>query len=608
MLYDGSVRLVWRAMPTLARGALVKGGAELALRKLQQELAGTLHVDLIPPSFARYMMFTNYQRAGAGAGAERVYFFGGTLFDGPVHTNDKFNFIGNPWFGDEVTSVGCERDDREHTRCLEKNPGYYYWDNATRTHVKVTPPVDPIPPAWAQPEFTVPPVWDKKYIALPEAGDDQYQAARDGGLFIEDPDENAWDTNTRDGLGETNIEAVTLSVATVGGRKYQFVQVHGVRNVGVETVPGRCVDEPPPGDGGGDDDDDEPPPPPPDDGPAVRWLFPGVRALAGALLETPALGAWSLPLRWLRPGVAGVARVQSNPCLPGQRWIPPRKRANVERFWYAYRIDETGRVERNDGSGWTFFRDHFNGVIYVGREGEDPGDKPKTGSFTLQGAGLSEPADVEKFWNVNWPRFGVGSAADCPYTATQEDGDHACIEPSIADFMQLTVVGNNININRDITYEDRPCTRAPERQPDGSVTPGECPNLDAENVLGVYSDTGSIMISKWAPENLHIDGILMSAKQRIYYQNWDKGDPKGYLHLTGGIIQNWYGRFGRLDGDLNIESGYGRKFVYDRRMKEGLSPPYFPKFEGDLPWKGKAVYLPPAGGGGSGFWKPVEGK
>jgi len=592
LLLDGSLRLRWKALPAVSTGRLVKGAQEVGLRKVEQGFEGELYLDLVPPSFARYMMFTNYQRAGKGPNAAKVYFYSGTFFDGPVHTNDKFNFIGHPWFGDTVTSTGCEREGRDAEGkpiCLDARPGYYYWDNAAGTDVRVTPPVDPIPAAWAQPEFTVPPEWDEDYIPLPTTSEDQYQAAVNDGLFIEDPDEEVWDTDTG-AVGNTNIEAVTLSVATVGGTKYQFVQVHGIRNTGTREIPGRCV-QPNPGGGGGGDGN--PPPPPPPDGPPVWQPEPGHGTLAGF--------AGGL-LRALAALLGPPVLAQTDPCPPGQVWVPGRTVAVTERFSYAYRIDPSGRIEVNRGSGWEFFRDHFNGVIYVGRNGGE------TGNFVLQGAGIAEPSTAERYWDANWPREWVPDPSSCSYTVTQVDGEYECIQPSIADFSQITVVGRNVTLTRDLTYEERPCTSAPERQPDGSVTPGDCPNTDAKNVLGVYSDEGSIKISRWAPDNLHIDGVLMSAKERVYYEHWNHGDTKGYLHLTGGIIQNWYGRFGQLDENLELRSGYGRKFVYDKRMKEGLAPPFFPKFKGALPWEGKAMYVPPSGGSGSGFWKPVKGK
>jgi hypothetical protein len=104
---------------------------------------------------------------------------------------------------------------------------------------------------------------------------------------------------------------------------------------------------------------------------------------------------------------------------------------------------------------------------------------------------------------------------------------------------------------------------------------------------------------------MYIDAVLMAGKRRVYYRRWESGPVRGDLHLTGGIIQNWYGRFGRLNPDLTVKSGYGRKFTYDRRLRDnGLTPPYFPTF-GKGKWRGSATFE--GSGGGSGFWTPVEG-
>lgn len=44
-------------------------------------------------SFARYALFTNRHRTRSNSS---VWFTSNTLFDGPVHTNERFNFSFNP--------------------------------------------------------------------------------------------------------------------------------------------------------------------------------------------------------------------------------------------------------------------------------------------------------------------------------------------------------------------------------------------------------------------------------------------------------------------------------------------------------------------------------
>jgi len=587
VLADGSIRFGFAALPTLATGYLQNGTEILATRQLQQEYPGHLYVDVSPPSFSHFMMFTNYQRASASPGASRVYFYDGTLFDGPVHTNEHFNFIGRPWFGDSVTSAGCKQENSNRDGCLMTESGFYYWDTIDASDV-FTQPILP-PPAYmnTDPYFTQDPEWNADYITLPDSGDDQYQAAVLGGIQIDD-------YNNPTQIGQRNVEYVSLSIGEEGGTKYQYIQVFGREFVGTEEVPGYCRPRGGGGGGGGGGGDE-------DDGGGPPVWNPQLptRALA-ALWGT---GTPVSPVSWLAARLVERADntlvLRAEACPPGQRWVPPRTKKIFEKFSYSFRIDESGLVEINEGSGWTYYTNDFNGVLYVGTPGV-------SGGFTILGAGFSEPVDSVSSGAVHRSRSEVDSPGDCDYTLTEFGGKYYCIEPSIADFTQMTIVGPRVAIKRDLTYEERPCESAPERQEDGSVVPASCTNLDAENILGIYADSGDIVIDGNAPPNMFIDGVLMSGKRSVYFARWKKGNPRGYLHLTGGITQNWYGRFGMLDGDLNILHGYGRKFTYDPRLRNnGLVPPYFPKFEGDLPWAVRVVFQEDGGNDTPGFWKPV---
>ncbi|WP_457629668.1 DUF4900 domain-containing protein [Oceanithermus sp.] len=585
VLADGSIRFEFVAMPTLATGYLENGGDTVASRQLQQKYPGHLYVDVSPPSFSHYMMFTNYQRAGASTGAPRVYFYDGTLFDGPVHTNEHFNFIGRPWFGDSVTSAGCTKENHDKDDCLVAEPGFYYWDTIGTGDV-FTPPILP-PPAYmnTNPHFTREPEWDVNYIKLPRTGDDQYQAAVLGGIQIDDH-------NNPKAIGQRNIDYVALSIGEEGGTKYQYIQVFGRELVGTEEVPGYCAPNGGGGGGSGGGGSD-------DSGPSVWSPQPPTRAL----VVLWSAGAPVSPVRWMAAELAERAEsmlvLRAETCPEGQHWVPPKTKKIFEKFTYSFRIDESGLVEINDGDGWTYYASDFNGVLYVGTP-------DVSGGFTILGAGLSDPVESVNPWATHRPRSEVDGPGDCGYTLTEFDGKYYCIEPSIANFTQITIVGHYVALQRDLTYEERPCESAPERQEGGGVVPASCTGLDARNILGIYTDSGDIRINGNAPPNMYIDGVLMSGKRSVYYANWKKGDPRGYLYLTGGIIQNWYGRFGMLDDDLDILHGYGRKFTYDPRLRNsGLAPPYFPKFEGELPWAARAVFEEADGNDTPGFWKPV---
>jgi len=564
---DNSVHLIFKAEAT-STGQVKKGSEPLAVRKVKQEFTGKLEIILRPPSFARYMSFTNYQRTPSG---KRVYFFDQTYFDGPVHTNEHFNFIGKPWFGDEVTSAGCLREDRRKEHCVESYPGFYYWDSDIRKSVLTPAPPDSVPP-YAEPIYTKPPKWNADYIPLPKGGDAQKRAAMEGGLYIEDK----WDD-----VGDYNVNNIVLSIGKEGGKEYQYIQVWGKRMDERIEIPGKCVKNSSGGGGGGGGSEEE--------GPAVE-IMPELPARIFAQLGAP----WSLPRLAGKSAqyVQELRDIAGERCPPGEHWRPPYYKKVGHTEVHNYRVDANGVMEELVEGAWVVYRENFNGVIY-------------SGWFDLTGAGNEGQPDGGSAMETNDPRFKVDSRSECPYTYTEWDGQGYCIEPSIAKFTQLTIAGHQIQITRDITYEERPCASSPEVDEDGTVKPAVCDNLDAENILGVYADTGSIVIWSKAPPNMYLDAVLMSGKKSVYYSKWNKSVPRGELNLTGGIIQNYYGRFGQLNPDLTIKNGYGRKFTYDRRMHDsGLTPPYFPTFDKGT-WKGEAEFE--GTGGGNGFWMPVEG-
>ncbi|RTI11517.1 DUF4900 domain-containing protein [Thermus scotoductus] len=156
--------------------------------------------------------------------------------------------------------------------------------------------------------------------------------------------------------------------------------------------------------------------------------------------------------------------------------------------------------------------------------------------------------------------------------------DPATAPPALAEFAQITVAARaTIRITGDLKYENPPCQGVPTRNPDGSVTPARCENLSAENVLGVYSQEGDVLISQNAPRDLQLHGSLMSSRGVVQVENYDSIPEKGSVFLLGGIIQRFYGAFGTFDPNTGQNgTGYGRAFTYDRRFLQGLAPPFFP--------------------------------
>ncbi|MCM8819467.1 MAG: DUF4900 domain-containing protein [Candidatus Omnitrophica bacterium] len=123
---------------------------------------------------------------------------------------------------------------------------------------------------------------------------------------------------------------------------------------------------------------------------------------------------------------------------------------------------------------------------------------------------------------------------------------------------------SDISINNHITYQ--------------SYNSG--PPLNAigyNNTLGILTWNGNVRISTSAPNDLNIHGIVMAAGRNSIFtvDNYNVPPPRGTVTLLGGVITDFYGPFGTFSGNNQI-SGYGRNFIYDSRMREGLFPPYFP--------------------------------
>jgi len=232
----------------------------------------------------------------------------------------------------------------------------------------------------------------------------------------------------------------------------------------------------------------------------------------------------------------------------------------------AYRIDEAGRVELDEGGGWKPLARAFNGVIYVG-------DPRSPSSFTLSGAGVLEsPREAEA------PNPRIPAAGGCdPALATAEDGRY-CIEPSVARFARLTIAGHTVLLDRDLTYEDRPCSEAPARGPGGAVRRARCERTDAVNLLGVVALDGDLVIAADAPPDLHLDAVLMAPAGSLRAAGEEERD-RGSLYVVGSVIEANYGELG------TARRGYGPRFVHDPRLRLGQpGPPHLPAPEAWPVW------------------------
>ena len=105
------------------------------------------------------------------------------------------------------------------------------------------------------------------------------------------------------------------------------------------------------------------------------------------------------------------------------------------------------------------------------------------------------------------------------------------------------------------------------------------------NVLGLFSSSGSVRIGSSAPSNLNVDAFVMASGSsgQFAVDNYATGSPRGSMNLRGGVVAKYYGAFGTFNSTGATQTGYNRNWHYDRR---GLIPPYYPttqRFDADIP-------------------------
>lgn len=246
-----------------------------------------------------------------------------------------------------------------------------------------------------------------------------------------------------------------------------------------------------------------------------------------------------------------------SPMRSGDAWIPEPTHQYItactgssSHTCTRYRYDHTGILEIYQGNQWRQLRAGFNGVLFV--DG-----------------------------NVN--RFRG------PERVPSNSSDPANAPPALARFAQITLAADrDIRITRDLKYAQRPCSGSPTRV-GREVVRAQCNDLEARNVLGVFTQNGNIRIGHSngssdlnAPRDVTIDGVLMTSSGQVEVENFDRGSARGSVRLLGGIIEYSYGAFGTFNartGDMS--TGYSRQFTYDQRMSLGLAPPYFPTVDRD---------------------------
>ncbi len=116
-------------------------------------------------------------------------------------------------------------------------------------------------------------------------------------------------------------------------------------------------------------------------------------------------------------------------------------------------------------------------------------------------------------------------------------------------------------------------------------TPGTAgytpPNATGKkNLLGIVSWGGNVRVGSSAPNDIEMHGIMMARNGVFTVDNYSSGGSRGTATLLGGVITQFYGAFGTVNGATGqILTGYGRNFNYDDRTAAGKAPPYFPSMQ-----------------------------
>jgi hypothetical protein len=135
---------------------------------------------------------------------------------------------------------------------------------------------------------------------------------------------------------------------------------------------------------------------------------------------------------------------------------------------------------------------------------------------------------------------------------------------------QVTIAASNDVVIQDhIRYEDY------------SIVDGLPTAEGTTNVLGIVAWNGDVRIGTSAPDNVEIHSTIMAPNGVFTVDNYDDRNVgyRGQATLLGGIITDFYGAFGLFSRYSGPLSGYGRNFIYDQRMLQGLASPYFPTLQ-----------------------------
>jgi hypothetical protein len=143
----------------------------------------------------------------------------------------------------------------------------------------------------------------------------------------------------------------------------------------------------------------------------------------------------------------------------------------------------------------------------------------------------------------------------------------SCVQQDTA--LTVTAAGD-IGIDNHIRYQVDP------RGPDGTWGTAD-DNLNAKNILGIYTGAGNIHIKDPAPNDIIIDAFLMAGQGEYDVDDFAWRPAQGNANILGGKLIRFEGYEGTMYWNGQIASGYGLNLSFDRRTQNGTAiPPFFP--------------------------------
>ena len=119
---SGNYQFKFKPRDAVSTGFYEANSKVVATRSSSRTFQDAYIIELRPPSFAYFLSLTDAQQQAnddPSKSPDNIFFNTSTLLNGPVHTNGQFNFKGQPWFSDTVSSAGCS-DSTNLATCTPK--------------------------------------------------------------------------------------------------------------------------------------------------------------------------------------------------------------------------------------------------------------------------------------------------------------------------------------------------------------------------------------------------------------------------------------------------------------------------------------------------------